>query len=74
MNRKLVGNQAASYLLAGLLLSMLVAFVAFDLNAVRREAFLQNEGQCTAAAVGSCPARATSTMWGIPGVLIASSE
>jgi hypothetical protein len=74
MNRKLVGNQAASYVLAGLLLSMLVAFVAFDLHAVRREAFLQNEGQCTAVSVASCPARATSTMWGVPGVVIASAE
>jgi len=36
-----VGNQAASYVLAGLLLSMLVAFVAFDLNAVRREPFFK---------------------------------
>ena len=58
MNRKLVGNQAASYLLAGLLLSMLVAFVAFDLNAVRREAFLQNEGKCSTAAVSACPGHA----------------
>jgi hypothetical protein len=33
MKRKPSSNQAASYLLAGLLLSMLVAFVAFDVNA-----------------------------------------
>jgi hypothetical protein len=74
MNRKLIGNQAASYVLAGLLLSMLVTFVACDVNAVRREAFLQNEDQCTAVAVSACPARAPSTMWGVPGVLIASAE
>ncbi len=74
MNRKLVGNQAASYLLAGLLLSMLVAFVAFDLDAVRREAFFQNEGKCSVVAVGACAARATLTIRGAPGVLIASTE
>ena len=73
MNRKLVGNQAASYVLAGLLLSMLVTFVAFDLNAVRREAFLQSEGQCGAVALGACPGR-TWTIRGAPGVLIASVE
>jgi hypothetical protein len=74
MKRKLVGNQAASYALAGLLLSMLVTFIAFDLNAVRREAFLQNEGKCSAVAVGACLGRATSTIRGVPGVLIASAE
>jgi hypothetical protein len=73
MNRKLVGNQAASYVLAGLLLSMLVTFVAFDLNAVRREAFLQNEGKCSTVAVSGCPGHAT-ILRGVPGVLIASSE
>jgi hypothetical protein len=74
MNRKPVGNQAATYVLAGLLLSMLVTFVAFDLNAVRREAFLQNEGKCRAVAVGACPGRANSAMWGVRGVLIGSAE
>jgi hypothetical protein len=74
MNRKLVGKQAASYVLGGLLLSMVIAFVAFDVNAVRREAFLQNEGKCSTVAVGACPGRAISTMWGVPGVLIASAE
>ena len=73
MNRKLVGNQAASYVLAGLLLSMLVAFIAFDLDAVRREAFLRNEGNCTVVALSGCPGRAT-TIRGAPGVLIASAE
>lgn len=74
MNRNPVGNQAASYVLGGLLLSMVVAFVAFDVHAVRREAFLQNEGKCSTVAVGACPGRAISTMWGVPGVLIASAE
>jgi hypothetical protein len=73
MNRKLVGKQAASYVLAGLLLSMLVTFVAFDLNAVRREAFLQNEGKCSTVTVSACPSHAT-TIRGVPGVLIASAE
>jgi hypothetical protein len=72
MNRKLVGNQAASYLLAGLLVSMLVTFVVFDLNAVKREAFLQNAGKCTVA-VSTCSGHAT-TIRGAPGVLIASAE
>jgi hypothetical protein len=74
MNRKLVGKQAASYALGGLLLSMVVTFVAFDVNAVRREAFIQNEGKCSTVAVSACPGRATSRMWGVPGVLIASAE
>ena len=74
MKRKLVGNQAATYALAGLLLSMLVTFIAFDLNAVRREAFVQNETQCTAAAVGACSGRSASTMWGVRGVLIGPAE
>ena len=74
MNRKLIGNQAASYLLAGLLLSMLVAFVAFDLDAVKREAFFQNAGKCSVVAVGACAERATLTIRGAPGVLIASAE
>jgi hypothetical protein len=73
MNRKLVGNQAASYVVAGLLLSLLVAFVAFDLNAVRREAFLQNEGKCSTVTVSACPGHATA-LRGVPGVLIASAE
>jgi hypothetical protein len=55
MKRKPVSNQAASYLLAGLLLSMLVAFVAFDLNAVD-------------------PGHASSTVRGVPGILIASAQ
>jgi hypothetical protein len=74
MNRKLVGNRAATYVLAGLLLSMLVTFVAFDLNAVRREAFIQNDGKCSAAVVGACSDRAASTMWGVRGVLTGSAE
>ena len=73
MNRKLIGNQAASYVLAGLLLSMLVTFVAFDLNAVRREAFLQNEGKCSTVTVSACPGHAIIVR-GVPGVLIASAE
>jgi hypothetical protein len=73
MNRKLVGNQAASYVMAGLLLSMLVTFVAFDLDAVRREAFLQNEGKCSTVTVSACPGHAT-IIRGAPGVLIASAE
>jgi hypothetical protein len=73
MNRKPVGNQAASYMLAGLLLSMLVTFIAFDLNAVRREAFLQNEGKCSTVTLSACPGHAT-TIRGVPGVLIASAE
>jgi hypothetical protein len=73
MNRKPVGNQAASYVLAGLLLTMLVTFVAFDLNAVRREAFLQNEGKCSAVTLSACPGHAT-IIRGVPGVLIASAE
>jgi hypothetical protein len=55
MKRKPVHNQAAAYLLAGLLLSMLVTFVAFDLNAVG-------------------PGRASSTVRGVPGIMIASAE
>ena len=74
MKRKLVGNQAASYALAGLLLSMLVAFIAFDLNAVRREAFVEDEGRCSAVAVVACSGRANSTMWGVRGVLTRSAE
>jgi hypothetical protein len=74
MKRKPIGNQATSYVLAGLLLSMLVMFVAFDLNAVRREAFVQNEGKCSAFALGGCPGSAISTMWGVRGVLIGSAE
>ena len=73
MNRKLVGNQAASYVVAGLLLSLLVTFVVFDLNAVRREAFLQNEGKCSTVAVSACPGHAT-ILRGVPGVIIASVE
>jgi hypothetical protein len=73
MNRKLVGNQAASYVLGGLLLTMLVTFVACDLNAVRREAFLQNEGKCSTVTVSACPGHAT-ILRGVPGVLIASVE
>jgi hypothetical protein len=72
MNRKLVGNQTASYVLGGLLLSMLVAFVAFDVNAVRREAFIQNEGKCNAAVVGAC--HTLATLWGVRGVLTGSAE
>jgi hypothetical protein len=74
MKRNLVGNQAASYALAGLLLSMLVAFIACDLNAVRREAFVQDEGKCSAVAVIACSGRANSTMWGVRGVLTGSTE
>jgi hypothetical protein len=74
MNRKLVGKQAASYALAGLLVSMLVTFVAFDLNAVRREAFLRDEGACSASADSGCPGHATWAIRGVPGVLIASAE
>lgn len=73
MNRKLVGNQAASYVLGGLLLSMLVAFVAFDLNAVRREAFVRNEAKCNATVVSACPGP-TSTMWGVRRALMGSAE
>jgi hypothetical protein len=73
MKRKLVGNQAASYVLGGLLLSMLVAFVAFDVNAARREAFIQNEAKCNAVVMGACPALA-STLWGVRGVLAGSAE
>ena len=74
MKRKLVGNQAASYALAGLLLSMLVTFIVFDLNAVRREAFVQDEGKCSAVAAVACPGRASSTMWGVRGVLTGTAE
>jgi len=73
MNRKALGNQAASYVLGGLLLSMVVAFVVFDVHAVRREAFLQNEGKCSTVAVSACPGHAT-ILRGVPGVLIASAE
>jgi len=74
MNRKLVAKQAASYALAGLLVSMLVTFVAFDLDAVRREAFLRDKGKWCAVAVGNCSGHATANIRGAPGVLIASAE
>jgi hypothetical protein len=74
MNRKRIGNQAASYLLAGLLVSMVVTFIAFDVKAVRREASFQNEGQCSTVAVSPCPGHTNSIVWGVPGVLIASAE
>ncbi|HLZ99941.1 MAG TPA: hypothetical protein VKP66_18530 [Steroidobacteraceae bacterium] len=69
MNSKLARDQAATYVLAGLLLSMLVTFVAFDLKAVKREAFLRNEDKCSVVAVDACAGRAVSTMWGVRGVL-----
>ena len=61
MIRKQIRNQAASYAVAGIFFSMLVAFVAFDLNAVRREALPQYEDTCSAVAVPACPSHATST-------------
>jgi hypothetical protein len=61
MNRKRVNNQAASYVLAGLFLSMLVAFIAFDLNAVRREAFVRYDAKCSVVPAGGCPGHPAST-------------
>jgi hypothetical protein len=61
MNRKRINNQAASYALAGLFLSLLVAFIAFDLNAVRREAFVQYDSKCSVVAPGACSGHAAST-------------
>ena len=74
MKRKPVGDQAASYLLGGILLSMLVTFVAFDVNAVRREASLRTEGDCSTVGSGACAGRAARALRGVPGVLIASTE
>jgi hypothetical protein len=74
MNRKLGGNQAVSYVLAALLLSMLVTFIAFDLRAVRREAFLQDENKCSVVAEDACTGRAIPTMWGVRGALTGSAE
>jgi hypothetical protein len=48
-----------------------VTFITFDLKAVRREAFLQNEGKCSVVA---CTGRAVPTMWGVRGVLSGSAE
>jgi hypothetical protein len=62
MYRKLVIRQAPSYLLAGLLLSMLVTFVAFDLDASRQEAFLRYEDDCRADAMRTCPDHPTSNI------------
>jgi hypothetical protein len=62
MYRKLVIRQAPSYLLAGLLLSMLVTFVAFDLDASRQEAFLRYEDDCRADAMRVCPDHPTSNI------------
>ena len=62
MYRKLVIRQAPSYLLAGLFFSMLVTFVAFDLDASRQEAFLRYEDDCRADAIRACPDHPTSNI------------
>lgn len=46
MNHQLAKAQASSYALAGIFLFMLLAFVAFDVNAVRREARIHDDGAC----------------------------
>ena len=74
MSRNLVSKQAASYAIAGLLLSMLVMFIAFDLDAVRREAFLRNESTCSAVAVGACFSDAASAIRQVQAILIAPAD
>ena len=73
MNRNPDNGHAASYVLAGLFLSMLVAFVACDLNAVRREAFNRDDS-CSSLAMRACFAHVTATIKGVPGILIAAAE
>lgn len=46
MNHKRVKTQVSSYALAGIFLSLLATFVAYDVHAVRREARLQAEDTC----------------------------
>ena len=72
MNPKLVENQAASYALAGLFLSLLITFVACDLKAVRREAQLRYEDHCSTPALRACPGRATLAIEGVRGHLTAA--
>ena len=52
---------------------MLVAFVACDLNAVRREAFNRDDS-CSSLAMRACFAHVTATIKGVPGILIAAAE
>ena len=74
MKRKRIKGQAATYALAGIFFSMLVTFVAYDLDAVRREASIQGEDNCSALALGACPSHAASTIHGVRGLLIAWVE
>ena len=72
MNRQLVANQAASYALAGLFLSLLVTFTACDLRAVRREAQLRYQDHCSTVALRACPGHATLAIEGVQGHLVAA--
>ncbi len=74
MKRKLINGQAATYTLAGIFFTMLVTFVVYDLDAVRRESGTQGEDRCSAVALRACPSRAASTIHGVQGLLIASAE
>jgi len=62
MYHKLVIQQASSYALAGLFLSMLATFVACDLDAVRSEDFARYENDCRADAMHACSGHATSNI------------
>jgi hypothetical protein len=62
MYRNLVIHQAPSYALAGLFLSMLVTFVASDLDAVRQETLPRYEDDCRAVDMRSCAGHATSNI------------
>ena len=74
MKRKQVKGQASAYALAGIFFSMLLTFIAYDLDAVRREASIQDEDNCSKVALRSCHGHAASPIHGVQGLLIALAE